>query len=73
MSKAAYERLKEGLQEALAWSRGEIALPVTDYSTGALITTVRHQGAPVKIGDRHAPQTEAPQIGEGRLPSLQTT
>lgn len=59
MSKLVYERIREGLIEALAWTRGEIALPVTDYSTGVPITTVRHRGAPALIGDQHAPQTKA--------------
>jgi len=63
MSKIAFDHIREGLEEALAWSRGEIALPVTDYSSGVPITTVRHRGAPAKIGDRHAPQAEAPEIG----------
>lgn len=63
MSKDAYSRIREGLEEALAWSRGEIALPVTEYLTVVPIMTVRHRGAPARIGDLHAPQTEAPKIG----------
>ena len=58
MLKEVYSRIREGLEEALAWSPGEIALPVTDYSTGSPITTVRDRGAPVKIGDQHASQAE---------------
>lgn len=27
------------------------------------ITTARHRGAPAKIGDEHAPQEKAPEIG----------
>lgn len=31
MSKEVFESIKAGLEEALAWSRGEIALPVHEY------------------------------------------
>lgn len=61
MSKKAYNRIREGLEEAIAWSRGEIALRVTDHSTGVPITTVRHRGAPAEVGDRNAPQTKEAQ------------
>jgi hypothetical protein len=61
MSKEAFDRIREGLEEAHAWCRGEIALPITDFSSGKPITTVRHRGAPDEIGDRHAPQTEEAQ------------
>jgi hypothetical protein len=72
MSREAYNRIREGLDEALAWSRNEIALPVTDYSAGVPITTVRHRGAPAKTADRDAPQAEEAQKRQGRMPSVQT-
>jgi hypothetical protein len=63
MTAETFSRIRDGLADALSWVRGEIALPVTEFSSGTPITTVRHRGAPAKIGDRHAPQKKAPEVG----------
>lgn len=44
-----FEKIKQGLLEALAWKRGEIALTVTTYTRNADGTVTRGEPRKLKL------------------------